>query len=309
MSSKQIYQKKLIGFENEFNELSKIYKSENVPSGVIFYGKKGIGKRTFVFHLINSILSKNENGEYNSKDKIIDASNPSYKLAANGIHPNLFIVDTKEDKKTIDILQIREMFSFAKKSTFDNKLKFIVINNADNLNLFSSNALLKILEEPNEKISFIFIHNSKKKIIETIKSRCIFYKMNINESDKIKIIENILPQINLRSDIFNYYTTPGEIYEFYNFCVENKIDYNDINLEFLFKVISENISLIKTNYIVKNFTSFIEVYFYNKIVLSKNDSKYVELYKSFLKKIDSFNKYNLDLESLLIEFNGKIKNG
>ena len=309
MLNKPLYQNKLIGFENEFNELLNIYEGERAPSGVILYGKNGIGKKTFIFHLINSILSKNENGEYNRKEKIIDINNPSYKLALNDVHPNLFIVDIKEDKKSIDILQIREMFRFARKSTFNNKLKFIVINNADKLNLFSSNALLKILEEPNEKISFIFIHDSKKNIIETIRSRCVVYKMNINDFDKIKIIKNILPKLNIQNNLFNYYSTPGEIFEFYNFCNENNIDYNDTNLEFLFKTISDNISLIKSKYISKNFTSLIEIYFYNKINSSKNDLKYVKLYEYFLKKINSFNKYNLDLESLLIEFNGKIRNG
>ena len=41
--------------------------------------------------------------------------------------------------------------------------KIILIDNVENLNLNSVNALLKIIEEPNENIIFILIHDLTKK--------------------------------------------------------------------------------------------------------------------------------------------------
>ena len=78
-------------------------------------------------------------------------------------------------KKNIDINQIRNLINIMQKSTFNNKPRFILIDNIDLLNLNSINSLLKFLEEPNENIYFILIHNNTK-ILPTLKSRCINFK-------------------------------------------------------------------------------------------------------------------------------------
>ena len=57
-------QTKLFGFHNEFNELKKSFDNNNLPSKILLYGKKGIGKNTFAFHLINYAFSKNEDENY-----------------------------------------------------------------------------------------------------------------------------------------------------------------------------------------------------------------------------------------------------
>ena len=49
------------------------------------------------------------------------------------------------------------MINYANKSAFNNKERIILIDNAENLNLNSSNALLKITEEPNDNVFFILI--------------------------------------------------------------------------------------------------------------------------------------------------------
>ena len=56
---------KLFGFNEEFNELKKCYEKKNFPNRILLYGKKGIGKNTFAYHLINYVLSKDENEPYN----------------------------------------------------------------------------------------------------------------------------------------------------------------------------------------------------------------------------------------------------
>ena len=59
------------------------------------------------------------------------------------------------------------------------------------LNINSINALLKILEEPNKNINFILIHNNKK-ILSTLLSRCINFKINLSNKDYIKISNQLL---------------------------------------------------------------------------------------------------------------------
>ena len=77
----------------------------------------------------------------------------------------------------IEISQIREMYKYANKSAFNNKERIVLIDNAENLNLNSSNALLKIVEEPNDNVFFILILDNEKKIIKTLESRCLKFNL------------------------------------------------------------------------------------------------------------------------------------
>ena len=165
MNINSFVQNKLIGYDKEFDDLSSLYKKNNFPNKLIFKGKKGSGKCTFAYHLINYIFSINENHQYDLNKKLINESNNSYKLVLKNIHPNFFLIELKENKSMIDISQIREMINFSNKTTLNNSIKVVLIDNSEYLNLSSINALLKILEEPNEKLYFILIHDSKKKNI------------------------------------------------------------------------------------------------------------------------------------------------
>ena len=75
----------------------------------------------------------------------------------------------KKDKKIIDIDQIREMIQFTNQTSFNNERKFIIIEDINLLGINSANALLKSIEEPNNKTYYILINNSEFKILETIK--------------------------------------------------------------------------------------------------------------------------------------------
>ena len=82
-------------------------------------------------------------------------------LTENSVHPNFFIISKLFDEKIkkfknyILIDQIRDLESYIYKSSINNLPKFILIDSADDLNINSSNALLKILEEP-KKDTFFF---------------------------------------------------------------------------------------------------------------------------------------------------------
>ena len=303
-SSSQI---KLFGYEKEFDDLASLYTQNNFPNKIILNGKKGIGKCTFAYHLINYIFSINEKNSYDLKNKLIKETNYSYKRVLDNIHPNFFLIDLKENKSMIDISQIREMISFSNKTSLNNNIKIVLIDNSEHLNLNSINALLKILEEPNEKLCFILIHDSKKKIFETIKSRCLVYNMNLNYKKKLEIMNSLI-NINYKNNLINYYSTPGEIINLYNFCVNNDIDFMNIEINEILKKINNSKMLKNSPYVKENILNFMEMYIHNNIFESNFDFKNYEIYNFFIKKIKYLNTYNLDIESLIIEFNSKFVN-
>ena len=94
----------------------------------------------------------------------------------------------------------------------------------------------------------------------------------------------------------------------YNFFKEQNINEN-IHIEEFLNLIIEKKLFNKSFFIKKNLGIFIELYFQKKINIYKSKDKFYNLYKHFLLKINECNKYNLDIESILIEFKGKIING
>ena len=300
----------LYGYKELFLEFKELYDKNLLPNKIIFCGSNGIGKSTFVYHLINYIFSLNESNRYNFEDNIISKNNYSYNLILKDSHPNFFSIFKDEKKETGQISKIREMINFTNKSSFNNKHKIILIDNIENLNVYSINALLKLIEDPNNNIFFFIIHNSKKKIPETLSSRCIKFKFFLNNNHIIKIINKLTNDnfyLNLNSDFKNFYNAPGDILSLYNFFKQNDVD-NDISIDELLKLIISKGLFKKNLYIKDNLPYLIELFFYKKINFYSSKQKIYFLYKYFLSKISDCNKYNLDLESILIEFNGRLLN-
>ena len=283
-----------------------------MPTKILLSGKKGIGKSTLAYHIINYILSKNEDHKYDLNNLNINKENRSFKLLQNNSHPNFYLIDLLENKKNIDVTQVREMITFTNKSTFDNMAKFILIDNIENLNKSSVNALLKIIEEPNENVFFILINNNEKHILPTLKSRCLKFKINFTFSQSMIVSNQILNGnvFNLVNfDLINYYNTPGEIVNLINFSRDKGIDLKDYTLIKLLKLLIDN-GYYKKNKLVKNLLiNFIELFFLKEYKLSKAKISLLNFYQNFISKVYNTEKFNLDEESLFLEFKSKLLNG
>ena len=272
----------------------------------MFSGQKGLGKSTLAYHLINYILSKDEKEFYNVLNFTINENNKSYKLIQNNTNPNFDLVDLQPEKKNIDIKQIRDLILKMNKSSFNSKPRFILIDNIEFLNLNSSNALLKNLEEPNENIYFILI-NSEKKILETIKSRCLNFKISKSYAE-IQKITNLLIDQNISNlvnkELLNYYLTPGKILNLIKFSNDYDINLQTKNINDFLRLIIDN------NYYKKDLSIKLLVYDLIEFFLI-NYTKFTkyQYYNYFIKKINDIKKFNLDEESFFIEFRSKLLNG
>ena len=295
----------LYGLNNQINELINLYKNKNLPNKILLSGTKGIGKSTMAYHFINYVLSEGEKYFYDNKNFKINPENRSFKLIQNKTSPNFILIDLHAEKKNIDISQIRNLINNLQKTSFNSKPRFILIDNIEFLNLNSINALLKILEEPTINSYFILINNDKK-ILPTLKSRCLNFRISLSNRESIKVSnklinQNVFDVIN--PNLLDYYASPGKIYNLIKFSEENKIDLKEIDLNDLINIIISKNFYKKNNSIQNLILDFIELY------LVKNISKkYSEFYTYFLKKIDKTKRFNLDFESLLIEFKLKILN-
>ena len=306
-----IQQENLYSMDNYIKDFISLYERGKLPNKIMLSGIKGLGKSILAYHLVNYILSKNEEFPYNSEIFKINNFNRSFKLVKNNSHPNLYNCTLDDDKKVIPINQIRGIISFCNKSSFNNSEKIILINNVESLNQSASNALLKILEEPNEKVIFILIKDSTKKILKTINSRCINFNIILNQNQKLYILKNILKNDfyeKLNGDFKNYYLSPGFFVNLYYLFIDNKLNLECSIDEFLIYIIKNK--LYKNNlYIKNNLGIFFELFFSKKFIFFKNNISAFNDYKNFTRELNYIYKYNLDLETILIQFQKKIFNG
>ena len=306
----EIFSKELSTFKKEINFISNLYVNRKLPQTILFTGEKGIGKLNVAYHLINFILSKDEDNEYCITTNKINSNNKTYNLLLKNIHPNLFLISLKDKKKNIDIEQIKNMKNFLNITSFSNKRKIILIDGSEYLNLSSSNSLLKSLEENLNNVFFILVHDIKKKLLTTIKSRCIQFKFFLNNEDREKRINEILNnQFNdLSSDFKNKYISPLFFKSLLEYCNKNNLQINDINLDNLLSDILKKKDYKKNEFVLKNFFLLVQLFLYKKIRNEQNNNKYFYLLKYFTQRFDDVTKFNLDFESYVLEFKNLIYN-
>lgn len=298
-------QTRLYGLSKFFNQFASLYKNNRLPNKILLSGEKGIGKSTLVYHFINYALSIGEDFFYDLKNLSINESNNTFKLISNKSNPNFKLIDISSEKKLIDVSQIRGLINDLNKSSFNVKPRFVLIDNIEYLNLNSVNALLKIIEEPTLNTYFFLINNNKK-ILKTLSSRCLNFRINLPNKDFIDVTKKLLgkdPSEILNQDLLSYYSTPGKIFKMVNFAINNDIDLKNLDLKSLLLLLI-NKTYYKKDENQKNMVfEFVEFFLLKKISLSHQD-----IFSYFINRINDIKRYNLDEESFFIEFKSKILN-
>lgn len=161
------------------------------------------------------IITKNSDLALSEIKKITESLNQKIDLN----NPDLFKVN---DQTGWGIDHIRQIKNFLSKKPFNHQSKLVIIENSQNLNSESQNALLKILEEPGENNYIFLIADKSSSLVETIISRCHIIKIknkqenitkkplsisgNINKdlaeseklsSDKTKVLEYLENQLHI----------------------------------------------------------------------------------------------------------------
>ena len=301
---------KLYGYDNLFLEFDNLLNNNLLPNKILLSGANGIGKYTFAVHFINYVLSKNEDDSYSFKSKQININNKSFKLMNNSTHPNFSLINLKINKKNIEIDQIRNIINYSQKSSFNQNKRFILIDNIELLTKSSSNSLLKLLEEPPENLYFILIHDNSYRILETIKSRSINFKINFTNKSIIQITKKIIGEEDfstINNTYLKMYNSIGDLVFLNNFFKKYEINIKSYTIkELLNYIISKKLYKKDTelNIFIYRLIQFL---LFETFYLSK-DNKIYDLYKYFILKMNNTIKYNLDIESLFFEFKNTLIN-
>lgn len=198
-----------------------------------------------------------------------------------------------------DILNLQEVF---KTKSLTNKNRVYIIDEAEKMNLYAANSLLKFLEEPEENIYAILITSNVNKILPTIKSRCQILMIDNKCDFNIETISK--EQIESACDIVYKFETKG--YDGLPFIYEKlskKIEKEDLKIlikivKYLYRDCLNYIFYETTQY----FSDYIDLIL--KIVSNNSEESLVNkmyiLLKEENKLIYNLNT-NLFLDNLLIE--------
>ena len=140
----------------------------NLGHALLLHGKQGSGKQQFALHFTKWLLCSNK--------KSIGACGQCSSCAwvQAGTHPQVKIIQADFDEKkqahsAIKIDQIRELSDFIQQTV--EGWRVVLIYPAEQLNTAASNALLKTLEEPGERVVLILISDAMLRLPATIRSR------------------------------------------------------------------------------------------------------------------------------------------
>ena len=297
----------LFGYERYFNLFIKMFEKKNLPNTILLSGLKGSGKSTFIYHFVNYLLSKNEDKKYLLNNYSINENNSSYKLVNSNIHPNLFSVENDTLENNIKIEQIRNLLQFLNKSTYRKDLKIVIIDNSEYLNLNSSNALLKAIEEPKDNTFFFIIHDNSHKLLDTIKSRCVEFKIFQKFSEKKIIFNNIASQYLKEPNIDNilenlYYDSPGNLLRYLLLLNNQNLSMTDD----LLKCISHFIEKYKNekSFEILNYINlFIDKFYRDLCMGNSNINGFLINQSKIHKLIDEMKRYNLNEKNVFIWIN------
>ena len=288
---------KLYELSDNFNLLKSLYESNKLPKVTMLSGLKGIGKSTLINHLIFYIF---DNENYDIQNFKLHVKSPFYKQFKENVSPNVIYLNGS-DFENIKILDIRNLKKKLLQTSINKKKRYIILDDIEVFNINSLNALLKVIEEPNESNYFFLINNNTKILLETIKSRCIEIKILLNELQKKNIISSLLEYHNQESyiDFDLARTSPGNFLRYNYIFRKIKIDFQNNFLSNLIILLNEYKK--NKNFFYINLIKFYIDYHFENLNKQRSSINIEELNKkiSILNNLEIFFKYNLNQNNFI----------
>ena len=171
--------KDIIGQDTAVKILQAMISGDQLSGAYLFSGPEGVGKRSLSIEFAKAV-----NCEKKGLDACEECSSCNKINSLN--HPDVSIIQKEKESNFMKIDKIRDIIYQASMKPYEARKKIFIINNADDMNEESQNALLKILEEPRENQIFILTTSVVSGILPTVISRCKAVKFNLLSQAQIK---------------------------------------------------------------------------------------------------------------------------
>src|SRR5882724_2171310 len=184
--------KDLVGQEHVTGTLANAIKNDRVAHAYIFSGARGVGKTTAA-----RILAKALNCVHGPTAEPCGECD-SCKEIASGTSLDVIEIDAASNRGIDQIRELREMVRYAPAAS---RSKVVILDEAHMLTSEASNALLKTLEEPPDRVIFVMATTEPENLADTIRSRSQhFHFRALTFAEIAGRLEEIAKKENLKID-------------------------------------------------------------------------------------------------------------
>jgi DNA polymerase III subunit gamma/tau len=182
----------VIGQRHITRTLENAIRTQRVAHAYIFSGVRGVGKTTTA-----RILAKALNCMKGPEDAPCNECASCLEITS-GNSLDVLEIDAASNRGIDQIRELREMVRYA---AAGGHYKVVILDEAHQLTDEASNALLKTLEEPPDKVIFILATTASEKLSDTIRSRAQHFQFRaLSFGEIVDALKNIAKAENLKID-------------------------------------------------------------------------------------------------------------
>ncbi|WP_417674325.1 DNA polymerase III subunit delta' [Roseibium sp.] len=195
---------RLIGHRETEQALLNAYRSERLHHAWILGGPKGIGKATLAYRFARFIIAHPDRFGAEvaaASDLDLAPTHPVFMQVASGGNPNLLHLrrpwddKAKRFKTELPVDEVRRTVSFFGTTASSSAWRICIVDAADDMNISSANALLKVLEEPPARCLFLVLSHAPGRLLPTIRSRCRRLDLDpLSETEIAEGLSELAPQ-------------------------------------------------------------------------------------------------------------------
>lgn len=194
----------LYGHEEAEARLLRAVQAGKLHHAWLISGPRGVGKATLAFRMARYLAQPP--GHWSPNTLAVPGDSETAHQLAAGAHPNVFVLQRRVDPKTkrlkteISVDDAREAIGFVTMTSATGGWRIVVVDTADDLNLSSANALLKMIEEPPPRSIVLIVSHNPGTLLRTIRSRCLHLRLEpLPEAGVLQTLHS-LPEAAISAD-------------------------------------------------------------------------------------------------------------
>jgi len=188
----------LIGHDEAERQMLDALRGGRMHHAWLITGPEGVGKATLAYRFARRLLAGTPGP---SETLALDPADPVFRRVAAGTHADLLTVEREWDekkkrmRKAIAAEDVRAIPDFLHLTPAEGGWRVVVVDGAEDLNIHSANALLKVLEEPPPRAMLLLACSAPGRLPATIRSRCRQLRLSaLTPADMARLLALYLPE-------------------------------------------------------------------------------------------------------------------